>query len=165
MALSPPIIFAFIGLALVSFNILSAWGVRTSSHVLSRGYHQPLRPGLAYVWADLTAVDGGGRQAFRDAFDARWHASPQFRSMIMVLSWGVGLPLILLMGPEVALVVVVKNHGTDFVQVVGSTWASVWALLVFVLLCQTAWAYFYVNAAFERERQWWRSHHRAALVS
>lgn len=157
MALSPPIIFAFIGLVFALFNTAYAlkWRAPRWFPLPGREPHTRILPGLAYVWPDLTAVDGGGRQVFREAFERRWSASPPFRHMVTVLSWGVALPLVLILGPEIALVVVIKNTTHDFVKTVAHTWAPVWALLLFTLLSQTSWAVFYVRTSFLRERVWW----------
>lgn len=49
------------------------------------------RPGIYSIIEDVVAVDGGGGRAFREAFDRRYQASPEFRKILMLLSlfWSV----------------------------------------------------------------------------
>lgn len=61
--------------------------LRVSS--VARGEH--FRPGVYHVIEDIIGVEGHGGQAYRIALDKRYHASQEFRNMLVKISllWSV----------------------------------------------------------------------------
>lgn len=164
MALSPSAIFALIGVAFLIPTLLASWGMRSPVALSGHPLNSHILPALAYMWPDLVAVDGGGGVAFRQSFNHRWHASQPFRHMVTTLSWGIGLPLVLQLGPEILLVSVIeKKDSWSFIEKAQYTWGPAWGLLLTVLLSQAIWAVIYVRLSFKWEKQRWHAMYRGEM--
>ncbi|KAL9932848.1 hypothetical protein V8E36_008103 [Tilletia maclaganii] len=110
LMLTYPIILAFVGSIMLIVTLLSLSSAQRSwfrmSSVPKRSRY---RPALAYLWEDLTAVDGGGGHAFRQAFTRRYEASPHFRSTLTTTSLFLALSFLLYAGLGTILTIILAQ--------------------------------------------------------
>lgn len=154
VALFPPTLFAAVGVFFILFNIAHALQLRTPFPLSERPKGEPFRPCVAYVWSDFVAVDGGGKLEARKSFTARYDASPPFRTMLRKISWMIGFGFVFQLIPEVIFLTMVEDRAVAY--------GPSWAILLFVLLAQCAFAYIYVQRSFVHELRWWKENRASA---
>ncbi|KDN42743.1 hypothetical protein K437DRAFT_158120 [Tilletiaria anomala UBC 951] len=147
LALSPPIIFGYIGLAMLATGIAHATRCTMPCAMFDRPRGERVRPGLGYIWPDLVALDGGGGVEFRNSFSRRYDASLPFRRMVATLNWIIAVGLTLQLAPEIALATLVH----DRMIVYGTSWA----ILTSIMLLQLAASLIYAKRSFRNEHEWW----------
>lgn len=99
----PSLLFVAAGIELLGtlgymFNVRLPF--RNSS--LAKG--QLSRPGVYTIIEDVVAVEGGGGRTFREELDKRYQASPEFKSMLMKLSFFWSVPALLIAGGTTAVI-------------------------------------------------------------
>lgn len=105
-----------------------------------------LRPAIYSIIEDITAVDGSGGTAFREALNKRYEASHVFRAMLRRLGafWAFGC-----MAMAVLTTILVFTIQHEAAYCVGWSapfvWAGVWTLVT----------YFYVKKKLREEQKAW----------
>ncbi|KAE8214067.1 hypothetical protein CF327_g2491 [Tilletia walkeri] len=114
LILTYPIVMGMIGLAMLGITLLSLYPeVKQPFRLSSVKKGSSFRPGLAYLWEDITAVDGGGGYEFRQAFSRRFESSPHFRKMNTVLSFFLGISFILYFVLALILTIILANYNRN----------------------------------------------------
>ncbi|KAK0529224.1 hypothetical protein OC835_004396 [Tilletia horrida] len=156
LVLTYAIVMGFIGAVMLLVTALACCEVRQPCRMSSVRKGLAFRPALAYLWEDLTAVEGGGGYTFRQAFCRRFETSPLFREMQAVLSLFLSLAFLLYAALSVALTVTLSSSGRGRRY---ESWSFGANMLLFVLwngmvgAVAVVWARRYLA---EEERRWRR---------
>lgn len=95
---------------------------RLSSHVVGEVW-----PPLTFtIMEDITACDGGGGKAYREAAMARYKASPRFRRMLVQMLWAWAVTGFLL---SIALIVLAWTIDEEVAYTLGWAVPSVWGAI------------------------------------
>ena len=127
-------LLAYVCLELVLAQVLMAAGMRAPFRFSSLAKGEPQRPGTFIIIEDVVAVDGKQGRAWRQAWIARYEASPALRSHLrrMDLLWGItGLCVV---AAVLGCTFGVDNHDVGYAVGWGLPW--VWAGLMTVLTIQ-----------------------------
>ena len=99
-----PSFVIFFGIILFVFGLLDALGVKSIVRISSLPRGSRVRPGIYTIMEDVIAVDTGKGRKWREALNARYEASSNFRRMIRVLNWFWAIPALLIGGGTSAAV-------------------------------------------------------------
>lgn len=157
LALTPSLIVAEVGLQLVLTSFFALLNLRLPFRFGSVAKGDTWRPATYYIWEDLTAVDGGGGAAFRARLDARYRASPLFRSTLRDLGFLMGFGGMALLGIMAGLVF--SGASEDIIYGLTFAIAVAWAGVGYAVGI-THWKW-----ASKRELQWWREHGGGGIES
>lgn len=109
LAIPMPLFFLQIGLQGSIMGWLSARGAPALVRISSVAKGEPTPPFVLPLIEDVVAVDGDGKQAYRQRLMERWRVSRRFRAMIIGLNWfwaigslvfGTGLMVVVWTTPE-----------------------------------------------------------------
>ncbi|KAK1250690.1 hypothetical protein MKX08_010693 [Trichoderma sp. CBMAI-0020] len=116
---APAILYSLGGvLGLITlFNYMN-W--RAPFRLSSTGKGEKVLPGVYYFIEDVVAVNAGAGRPYREAFAARYNASPRFRQMLFKQSVFWSVPALLLAG---ALTVIAVVHEVPATVAYGVCWA------------------------------------------
>ncbi|TFA97622.1 hypothetical protein CCMA1212_010615 [Trichoderma ghanense] len=116
---APAILYCIGGvLALITLFHLMNWPA--PFRLSSTGKGEKVLPGVYYFIEDVVAVNAGAGRPFREALAARYHASPRFRTMLLVQSLFWSIPALVL---AAALTVVALLHPIPATVAYGICWA------------------------------------------
>ncbi|CAD6938067.1 unnamed protein product [Tilletia caries] len=111
LVLKYPITMGIFGLSIILVTALSSSpGIKQPCRLSSVKAGMPFRPALAYLWEDLTAVEGGGGYSSRQAFSRRYDSSPIFREMNTVVSVFLGISFLLYFALALVLTLGLANY-------------------------------------------------------
>jgi len=146
LALPLPYALVQIGLQMVVSGILSARHAPAPFRISSVPKGARVPPLVYTLIEDIVAVDGSGTKVYRAALQARYEASPHFRTMIAQLNWFWGVSGFAI---GVALIAVIWTIPQEAAYGVG--WG---APLVFAFLW-TAATIFWARRSLRLEREMW----------
>ena len=131
-AMAPPTICFYLGFLSCGSAYLTTKKKILPSNMSSTEKGQPWRPALLAFIEDAGGVEGGGGPEFRMSVMRRWEVSPQFRSMIMWLSWVWGIGFIL-NGIASTIIIFLTSEDVGFAVGWGLPWAlaaiqSIWTV-------------------------------------
>lgn len=147
-AMAPPTICFYLGFLSCGSAILTAQKKPLPFNMSSTPKGQPWRPALLAFIEDAGGVEGGGGPEFRKAVNKRWKVSPQFRSMIIVLSWVWGIGFII---DGIASTVIIFLTNEDVGFAIG--WGLPWALAA----VQSLWTIPFVKGRVRKEWAEWET--------
>jgi len=136
------LMYAVASLTLLSLTLnWSAWKLPFRFGSTEKGH--VLKPAVFYIVEDVVAVDGAGKREYREAFNARYNASPVFRDMIWTLSvvWMLWFYVF-----AVLFTVLVFTLPVEAVYAVG--WAGPFPLAGILAV----WTTYYVKGQLRREK-------------
>lgn len=144
MSLPTCVLMFYLAVLTLLSLILNELGVKLPFRMGSVPAGNVVRPAVFYIIEDVIAVDGNGRQEFREAWGKRYEGSKVFRKMVLEVSVVWMLVFFVLAG---ALMAVVLRMPVMGVYAVG--WGAPFPVVGLLVV----WTMFYVKAMLGEERK------------
>ncbi|KAM0512541.1 hypothetical protein ACHAPE_008718 [Trichoderma viride] len=120
LCMPAPAILYCLGGVLGLITLFNYMNWRAPFRLSSTGKGEKVLPGVYYFIEDVVAVNAGAGRPYREAFAARYNASPRFRQMLFKQSVFWSVPALLLAG---ALTVIAVVHEVPATVAYGVCWA------------------------------------------
>jgi len=146
-AMTTATICYYCGFLLIGSAIFShlEWKLPFNMSSIPKG--SPWRPAMYPIIEDFGALEMSGERAFRKQLLLRYDASPLFRRMLMLLTWGWGL-FFLVVGAGTTVAIALLPEDIGF----GVGWGMPWICVIFMTLATVV----YTRRALQYERDEWR---------